>query len=381
MDNTVSPIVHLTDTQNEHVDEKDVEVTSTPALADDDGYPEGGLQAWSVVGGAFLTLFPSFGFMVSIGTLQQYWHTHQLAAYTIRDVGWIPSVFVYLALGLGGWVGPIYDRYGPTLLLRVGGVFYVGMMFVLAECNLYWQFVVVLGLWGGVCGACLTTTSLGVVSQWFKRRRGLACGMAMIGSSFGGLTIPIILRTALPIYGYAWSIRILGFTFLGCVLSGNFLLKARLEPGWKRGGSKWTVRDILSLDLFGDMRFLFLTIAVFALEVVLFGALGILPAYARTNPAYPDSTAFYVISVMNGVSCLGRLLPSLLADIYGRLNVMIIMTTLTLTMMLALWLPLGTSSLTGFYIFIALFGFGTGTWMGLLPACIGQICRIEEFGR
>lgn len=49
--------------------------------------------------------------------------------------------------------------------------------------------------------------------------------------------------------------------------------------------------------------------------------------------------------------------------------------------MLALWLPLGTKSLPALYIFAALFGFGTGCWMALTPACIGQLCRAEEFGR
>ena len=376
--------VPLTDVVTQHRDDK----TLVPAievpqidLTEEDDFPEGGLRAWLVVLGAYMILLPSFGFMVSIGTLQEYWTRNQLSVYTTRDIGWIPSVFVYLALGLGVLVGPIFDRYGHKMLLRVGGSLYVGMVFALAQCQQYWQFLLVLGFWGGICGACLTTTSLAVVGHWFKRRRGLAGGLAMAGSSTGGLVLPLILRVTLPKYGYAWAIRFLGFMFIGCMIIGNLLVKARLEPGVKRGVGAQSWKRTLSLDLFGDWRFTLLTISLFGFELVLFGALGLLPTYARSNPDYPEDVSFYVISVMNGISTLGRFFPGLVSDIYGRFNVMAGMTALTLIFMLALWLPLGTSSLVGFYIFVGLFGFGTGTWMGLLPACIGQICPIEEFGR
>ena len=78
-----------------------------------------------------LCIFPSFGFMVSIGTLQEYWETHQLAAYTARDVGWIAGVFVYLSLALGIFVGPLFDSYGHKWIMTIGSTTYVAMIFLL----------------------------------------------------------------------------------------------------------------------------------------------------------------------------------------------------------------------------------------------------------
>ena len=72
--------------------EPERQVPADCVTIEEDEFPEGGRDAWLVVFGAFMLLFPSFGFMVSIGTLQEYWHAHQLANYTVRDVGWIPSV-------------------------------------------------------------------------------------------------------------------------------------------------------------------------------------------------------------------------------------------------------------------------------------------------
>jgi MFS family permease len=353
------------------VDEEIAEVVDT-----EDVFPEGGLRAWLVVVGATLMLLPSFGFMVAIGLLQDYWHQNQLSEFTARDVGWIPSVFVYLTLGLGLWVGPFFDRYGPRWIALIGSVGYVVMIFLLAECTEFWQMILCLGILGGVTAAMLTCTALAVVAQWFKTRRALAQGIAMAGNSVGGFSIPLILKSTLPAYGYAWSLRILGFIFLFCLVISNLLLKARFRPS-----AAAKKKAIISLHIFGDLRFSLFTISVFGFEVVLFGALGILPTYASISTDFPPETGFYLIAVLNGVSCFGRVLPGYLADKLGRFNTLLIMIIFTLVFMLALWLPLGTKSLPALYAFAALFGFGTGSWMALTPACVGQLCRADEFGR
>jgi hypothetical protein len=155
----------------------------------------------------------------------------------------------------------------------------------------------------------------------------------------------------------------------GCLAVGNALIRGRLKS--KR-------QPIISLSIFGDMRF---TCRSSASNFVLFGSLRILPTYARFNQDYPPSTGFYLISVLNGSSSLGRILPGLMSDSMGAFNVLSVMLAVTLLWMLVLWLPLATSNLAALYAFCALFGFGTGSWMSLTPLCIGQLCEAEEFRR
>ena len=341
-----------------------------------DTFPEGGLRAWLVVVAAWFLLFCSFGLMVSIGTLQDYWSQHQLADLSASTVAWIPSVFVYLSLALGLFVGPLFDRYGPRWIALCGSVAELLMIFLLAECKTFWQMMLCCGVLGGLAGALLTTTSLAAVAHWFKEKRGLAQGIAMAGSSRGGSVTPLILCTTLPKYGYAWSMRILGFVFLFCFVVGNILIKARLPPS-----AEAKRRSMVSLSIYADLRLGLFTVAVFGFEVVLFGALGILPTYATLTTSFSPDTGFYLIAILNGVSCLGRILPGYVADKVGRFNTLAIMIVFTLVFMLALWLPLGSTSLPALYAFSALFGFGTGSWMALTPACIGQLCRADEFGR
>src|SRR5690242_15197623 len=164
--------------------------------------------------------------------------------------------------------------------------------------------------------------------------QGLTQGIAMMGSSCGGLTIPLVLRTTLEKYGYAWSLRILGFIFLICFIVGNILIKARLPPS-----AEAKKKAIVSLSIYADLRLGLFTVSVFGFEVVLFGALGILPTYATMSTDFPADTGFYLIAVLNGVSCIGRILPGYAADKIGRFNTLAIMLIFTLIFMLALWLP------------------------------------------
>lgn len=49
------------------------------------------------------------------------------------------------------------------------------------------------------------------------------------------------------------------------------------------------------------------------------------------------------------------------------------MQIVTLLFMLIIWLPFGHTSLAAIYVFVALFGFGTGSWMAMTPATLATL--------
>jgi len=166
---------------------------------------------------------------------------------------------------------------------------------------------------------------------------------------------------------------------LFCLTAGNLLIRARLPARRGQTTKSSAVSEVFSLVVYRDLRVVLLIASIFGMEIVLFAAMGLLPSFAKLHD-HSDDTGFYLVSTMNGVSCLGRLLPGYYSDTIGRFNMLTIMIAFTLLWMLALWLPLG-SNLDALYAFAGLFGFGTGSWMALIPACIGQLCRADEFGR
>ncbi|KAH8705874.1 major facilitator superfamily domain-containing protein [Talaromyces proteolyticus] len=348
-------------------------------------YPDGGRQAWGCVLGSFFLMFPSFGFEVALGTVQDYIATHQLSDYSLSDVGWISAILVFLTLFLGVQVGPLFDRYGPRYLLILGTSGSFLSYILLAQCTRYWQFVLCLSILGGVSSAIVTTVAIAVLSHWFHRRRALASGICMGGSSAGGAIIPLLLRYTFPNYGWAWSMRIIAFISAACYLAGTILVRGRLPLV----RSTAAPRAVVDVRAFASARLSFLALAVFSFEFIIFGCAALLPTYIRYSSStgsseseLPSDMQFYVLTVLNSMSFLGRTIPGFFADKMGCFNVLLLLVITTLVTMGAIWVPVGShSSASVLYVIVALFGFGSGGWISLAPVCAGQLCRTDEYGR
>ena len=98
-------------------------------------FPEGGVQAWSVVVGSFCGLFAVYGIVNSTAVFQEYFSTHQLSSYSPSQIGWIFSVQLFLSFFSGGLIGPMFDARGPRLLVFGGSVFLVASMMLLGLCT------------------------------------------------------------------------------------------------------------------------------------------------------------------------------------------------------------------------------------------------------
>jgi len=77
-------------------------------------------------------------------------------------------------------------------------------------------------------------------------------------------------------------------------------------------------------------------------------------------------------------SFIGRTLPNIIADKYGRFNVTIIMVLFSTIIVLGLWLP-GRSH-AAIITFAALFSIGSGACIGLGPVLIMGISPMKEVG-
>lgn len=311
--------------------------------------------------------------MTIVGTVQDYISTHQLSNYSVGDVGWITAVLCFLTLFLGVQVGPLFDRYGPRMLLICGSLASVVSYLLLAECTQYWHFMLCLGVLSGVSSAVVTTVAISALSHWFYRRRALASGICMAGSSAGGAIIPLALRTLLTKYGWTWSIRIIAFMALGCYALGITLVRGRLPTG---GSGRATI----DFRAFKAPRLFFLAVAVFAFEFIIFGCAALLPTYVRYSGLDLD-VQFYSLTVLNSMSLLGRILPGFAADRMGRFNILLSLAVITLLIMASVWIPFGSYNEATLYAVVAIFGFGSGGWISLAPVCAGQLCRTEEYGR
>jgi hypothetical protein len=102
---------------------------------DKDDFPEGGLRGWSVVVGAFCGSFSVFGIINSTAILLDFFSEHQLKGYTPSQIGWIFGLALFLTFFCGAPIGPIFDSYGPRVLIFCGSILLVASMFLLGLCT------------------------------------------------------------------------------------------------------------------------------------------------------------------------------------------------------------------------------------------------------
>ena len=379
----------------------------TLGARDEGVYPEGGRKAYLSLLGSFCAWMSAFGLMNTVGTFQAYLTTHQLSHFTESDVGWIFSLYLFMAYCCGVQAGVIFDAAGPRYLTAVGSVCLVASMLLLGFCQgmsvfkdnaessfvayccascsdrndpEYYHFILVFSIIGGLGTCLLSTVAIGTIGHWFNVRRGFATGLASCAGSLGGIFFPLMLSSLFASTGFAWATRALGFIFVFLLIFANLLIRSRL-PG------KPMVRTNIIPDprIFKDITFLVMTLALSMIELGLFSVLSYIITFAL-SVGIRSSLAYQLLSVLNAGSFFGRWAPGLLADKIGRFNTMILMIFLCMLTTLALWLPSALTSSTSaretlLILFALLFGFASGSNITLGPVCAGQLCKTEDYGR
>ena len=82
--------------------------------------PDGGLRAWTVVAGATLTLFSSFGVVNSYGVFQSYYNTSRLTQEGESVLALLGAIQLACLYGLGPLIGKIFDSYGCSVRIEAG---------------------------------------------------------------------------------------------------------------------------------------------------------------------------------------------------------------------------------------------------------------------
>ncbi|KAJ5948054.1 hypothetical protein N7466_001069 [Penicillium verhagenii] len=341
---------------------------------DPDLYPEGGWSSWSVVIGSWMASFSTIGMMNSLGIFQTYLEAHQLRDYSSGKIGWILGVYSFLAFFCGIQVGPIFDAKGPRILVTCGGIGTILTMVLLGFCTKYWHFMLVFGVLGGVSVSLAFNPAISIVAHYFRRRRGFATGIASSGASCGGVVFPLLFQSVASQVGFAWATRVIALVDLIAFGVAIILIRSRLPP--KETGVRALFPD---LSLFCNGTLMLASMGIFFMEWGLFVPLTYLTSYALSH-GQSSQFSFLLLSLVNAGSVFGRWIPGYCADRIGRFNTLIITILGCLLCITCLWVSAGTSQAV-ITIFALLFGFASGSNVSLAPVCIGQLCKLEEYGR
>ncbi|KAI7762791.1 hypothetical protein LZL87_008232 [Fusarium oxysporum] len=322
-----------------------------------ESYPDRGFQAYSVVLGAWLALFPASGLLNSTGIFQAWLLVNQLDNHSEPQIAWIFSTFAFLFFFGGIQAGPIFDKYGLKYLFPTGACGLVVSLVCTSFCTEYYQFMLAFGCLGGLSSSIIWTTSIATLGHWFMQNRGLATGLATTAGGIGGLCYPLAFSRLSHQIGFSWTMRCFALVTSLCFLASLPLLKTRLP-------ANPTSRVVLDWKGFKDTRFTLTMLAIFILD---WAAL-VPPAYITTYASFYELNDLSpnILAILNSASTLGRCLPGFVADRLGRFNVMIICATLSTLSIFCLWLQ-ARSNAPVFISFAIAYGFFSGTAFSLTP--------------
>lgn len=308
----------------------------------------------------------------------------------LKEFGWSRSELKLrdlITLVLAGWLAPllgvVIDRVGPRKLILAGVALLAALYYAYAHvqslAQLYWIHV---GFAAVLVAAGLNVAVI-FVSQWFITQRGTAIGIALVGTSLGGMVFPklgvqlmqgmdwrtaFLWETAIPL-----AFLLLAYLFMRSPRAGGIppwgAGKGAAQPAGNRpaatGNGDLSYAQALRTRTFWALAVVAMTtfFSIMAASANLFlhmRDLGFEPAQAGNG-----------LGLMFGLAMVGKFVFGLLADLFRAKYVFLF----NIALMAAGGLCLATMNAGLIWYALVLFGLG---WGGLYTMV--QLLAVNAFG-
>lgn len=348
------------DDQHPHEDEeREAKPTLPPPQAT-------GWAPWSVVLGSHITMFLSFGFLNSFAAFQSYYFAVKLKGYSNSDIAWIGSMQTFWVFAANLFVGPVFDKHGPKPLLILAAFVFVFGCMMTSLANKYYQIFLAQGVVVGASLGIAFITPMACVMQWFHtKNRAAALGIAMSGSSIGGVVWTIVTKNLLDKVGYGWTWRTLGF--MGMALFPICIVLVRMPPHIIEAQKKMKAKKPeLSLDAFLNVNYTVMTITMCVFVLGFMPLLFYFPELAGYHGS-SRNMQFYSISILNAVSFIGRMGMPILSQWTGIWNTSIVCLAFT---SIVAFCCMAVDSSKGAIVAASFFGLTSGAALSLIVSCV-----------
>ncbi|KAF2099931.1 MFS general substrate transporter [Rhizodiscina lignyota] len=267
-----------------------------------------------------------------------------------------------LSLAQITFIAPLVTKFSakfglhPTLF--VGIVLETGALIAASFARRVWHLFLTQGLLFGWGSSFLYVGAIGIVPQWFTKRRGVANGIAAAGSGLGGLIYSLAAQAMIQNLGLSWAFRITAI----CAFAVNSVCALLM-----RDRNKHIMPNQHSFDLSLLKRYEFLVIIAWAY----FSILG----YTIIMFSLPDNALKIGLNARQGAiagalvnlgMALGRPVVGYFSDRVGRINMITGGTFLCGLFCLCIWTS--ANSYAVLLVFAVLGGTVVGTyWVSIGP--------------
>jgi len=283
-------------------------------------------------------------------------------------------------------LGKILKKYSLRLIMLIGSICVGGAFMIYSFANTLSHFYII-SVFAGVGVACTTLVPISIlITNWFKKKRGLALGLAFTGSGFGGLLFNPLTNWIILNYGWRKAYLLLGALVLVIAITIVFFIiadhpskKGLIPYGMNEETKKSSKTQLTGLSLSEAMKtsyFWLLVTGLLIAGVQLGGIQMHIPAYL-TDIGYSSTFAANIVAVFMGVLMVGKLILGIIFDKFGLKGGIIYACMALILCTLAL---LGAKTVPMTILFAALFGLGNCMGTVAPPLLTAEFFGQKDYG-
>ncbi|KAF3764890.1 MFS general substrate transporter [Cryphonectria parasitica EP155] len=296
-------------------------------------FKEGG-YGWVVVLTVFLINMHTWGLNSAYAVFLAYYLSSDVfPGSTAIDFAFVGGLSISIALLFAPLATIVIGKFGTRVCLQIGVVLETAAFVGASFTSQIWHLILSQGICFGAGMGFLFTGSVGLIPQWFTRKRSLANAMGSAGSGFGGLTYSLAANALITNLGLAWAFRVLAIVAFAINAICSFLARDRnKEVG--------AVHQAFHKELFKKVElYLFLAWGFFSVLgyiIVVFS----LADYASAV-GYTATQGSILAAMFNLSQGLGRPVIGYYSDKIGRINVAALSTLIASLAAFFLWIFAG----------------------------------------
>lgn len=251
--------------------------------------------------------------------LSYYLTSNTFPGSTYIDYALVSGLSISQALLISPLVTYTTRSYGTRTSLYIGACLEALALVGASFSNSIWQLFLSQGLCSGWGMGFLFLGTIGVVPQWFTKKRSLAAGLASAGAGTGGFVYNLSVNSMIRNISLPWAYRILAIVAFTTNITCAFFIK-------DRNRQIGAVQKTFDYKLFTNVNFLALAtwsvLSIIGYVILSFS----LPSYA-VSIGLSQRQGSIVGSLLNVAQAVGRPAMGYLSDHFGRYRVTALAST------------------------------------------------------
>jgi len=332
---------------------------------------------------AFIFMVLVFGTFFSFGVFFQ--PLLEEFGWTRAETSGVYTLFFIVYGCLTPFTGRLSDRFSSRIVVTICGLFLGFGYLLMSQMNAVWQLYL---FYGVIVGSGLSGSYVPVLStvvRWFVKRRGVMTGIIVAGIGVGTLILPPVYSWLISSYGWRISYIVIGLAHLVFAISAAQFLKR--DPGQmgllpygenevkqkdltpRAGG--FSLREAIRTRqfwLFFSILFCFGFVIQSIMVHIVIHAIGL---------GISTIIAANVLSVLGGISIIGRITIGSIADRMGNRTALVI-AWISISCAV-LWLQLA-GEIWALYLFAIILGFGYGGVVALQSPVVAWLFGLKSHG-